>query len=93
MNFTVHEISHRIVDETVTSNRVFSRKSGGDDAEIKVAATVAGPGVAGMAMRIIFDIKLQRRQRSQALMERGDGFGVRAPVGKTFLKGLTLTLA
>ena len=90
MNSTAHQVTGRGVNALVALDRSLAGEGGGDYGDF-VMATVSGTGMAGMAMRFILDGDGERFQHSQPLTQQFDG--VTAHAGKTFLKGLTVTLA
>ena len=90
MNSTAHQITGRGVNGPMALDRILANEGGGDYGDF-VMATVPGAGMAGMAMRFILDGDGKRLQHSQPLAQQFDG--VTAHAGRTFLKGLTVTLA
>ena len=90
MNSTAHEITGRGVNGPMALDRILADEGGGDYGYF-VMATVLGAGMAGVAMRLILDGDGKRLQHSQPLAQQFDG--VTAHAGRTFLNGLTVTLA
>ncbi len=90
MNSTAHQITRSSVNGPMTLNRILADEGGGDYGDF-VMATVLGAGMAGVAMRFILDGDGKRLQHSQPLAQQFDG--VTAHAGRTFRKGLTVTLA
>ena len=90
MNSTAHEITGRSVNGPMALDGILADEGRGDYGDFVMAA-VLGAGMAGMTMRFILDDEGQRFQDSQPLAQQFDGFTAHA--GRTFLKGLTLTVA
>jgi len=90
MNAAAHQVASRIIDQPMPGDGVFAGKGGCHDVEFVMPA-IPGTGMAGMAMRFVFDGDAERIQRDKPLTQQLDGFAAHA--GSTFLNGLTVTLA
>ena len=90
MNSTAHQVTGSSVNGPMTLDRILADEGGGDYGNF-VMATILGTGMAGVAMRFILDSDGQRFQYSQPPAQQFDG--VTAHAGRTFLNGLTVTLA
>ncbi len=90
MNSTAHQVTGRGINGPVALDDILADEGGGDYGDF-VMATVPGTGMAGVAMRFIVDGDGKWFQDSQSLAQQFDG--VTAHAGRTFLKGLTVTLA
>ena len=90
MNSTAHQITRSSVNGPMTLNRILADEGGGDYGDF-VMATILGTGMAGVAMRFVLDGHGKRLQHRQPPTQQFDGFAAHA--GRTFLKGLTVTLA
>ena len=90
MNSTAHQVTGRGINGPVALDGILADEGGGDYGDF-VMATVLGTGMAGVALRFIVDGDGKRFEDSQPLAQQFDG--VTAHAGRTFLKGLTVTLA
>ena len=88
MYFSAHHVTDNVINQTVPGNGILADKGLGDNGQFIMAA-ITGAGMAGMAMRLVFDAQGFRLQNRQALTQQFDGIGAQA--GRAFLKGLTLT--
>lgn len=71
-------------------DRILADEGSGDYGDFVMAA-VPGAGMARVAMRFVFDGEGQRFQHSEPIAQQFDG--VAAHAGRTFLNGLTVTVA
>jgi len=90
VNSTAHQVTGCGINGPVALEHILADEGGGDYGDF-VMATVPGAGMAGVAMRFILDGDGERFQHGQSLAQQFDG--VTAHAGRTFLKGLTVTLA
>ena len=90
MNSSAHQVAGGGIDGPVAPDRILADEGGGDYGDFVMAA-VPGTGMAGVAMRFVLDGHGKRLQHRQPPTQQFDGFAAHA--GRTFLKGLTVTLA
>ncbi len=91
MDLAAHQVTRRIIDETVAGERALAGKNLGDDVYAVVSA-IAGTGVADVVVGFIRDGEGQRLQSCQAGLQQVDG-AWRHQAGRAFLNGLTVTPA
>ena len=73
MDLRRHEISNGLIDQAVALKGFLVGKPGGDDHDGEMTATPAGTGVSGMAVRIIDDFQMYRRQsRAEPFPDKGN---------------------
>lgn len=91
MDATLHQVAGCIVHQTMTGECVFSGKNRSQYVDAEVTA-FARAGVAGMAMRFVFNMQHLGIEDGEALTQQGQGFFVHH-AGRTFLNGLTVTFS
>ena len=90
MNPAPHQITDRSVNGPMALDRILADEGSGDYGDFVMTA-VPGAGMAGVTMRFVLDGEGQRFQDSQPVAQQLDG--VAAHAGRTFLNGLTVTVA
>lgn len=90
MDAAAQQVAGGFVDHAMACHGVLARKGGGDDGQLEMPATT-GASVTDMKVGFVLDIDRLRLQNGQPLGKESRGF--RAQAGKTFLNGLTVTLA
>ena len=90
MNPAAHQVARSFVNQAMAGQGIFAGKCMGNDVDL-IVPTVAGTGMASMQMRLVINREVLGLQGRQALAQQIDGIGAHA--GRTFLNGLTLTLA
>lgn len=97
MDFTPHQLAEGRVNPSMPLDSGFPLEFFGNDEQTVVAAAAPCAGVSGVQGRIVDQLQTKRAQGGEALaQERLEVIGIsgqRIHAGKTFLKGLTLTLA
>lgn len=68
MDFSTHQVTRRIINQTMPGNGVFAGKGCGDNLQIEVAA-IFRAGMSSMAMRLILDVDGQRLECCQSLTQ------------------------
>ena len=98
MDSTTHQFAECVENHAMPLDGCFSGECFGDDEQTVMATTVPRPRVPCMQRRVVDQFQADRIQWRQAFVKKqldtargvtGGG----AQVGKTFLKGLTLTFA
>ena len=100
MDFTPHQLVKCVIDKPMTSQSRFAGEFGGNNKQTIVPATTFGACVTGVFGRVVDQFELQGVEPGQPLAQDGFNPGWRGLLsgrlfhaGKTFLNGLTLTLA
>src|SRR5690606_25415598 len=88
MDFLLHHVADRVVDEAMAGDRVPALESGRHDVQAVVAAAVACTGMAGVQGGVVLNVDLERGGRRQAF---ADSLG--HAHGNTFLNGRTMVRA
>ena len=86
MNVRGHQISYRLVDESVASHLGQTRKPVADQEHREMAASVGGPGVASMTIAVVEDLESPRLEQ---LQPPGEHLESRLAQGSTLTKGCT----
>lgn len=72
MDFAVHNITDRIIDQSMPLNECFVLKNRGNDGDDKVTAATGGAGMTGMLGTLVDDVELHGLQFTrQALAQQG----------------------
>ena len=99
MDFTTHQLVKGAINKSMASYDGFSGKLRRNYKQAIVATAALGASVTGMFGRIVNQIQSQGFEFGQTLTQDGINStqinlrGRLAHAGRTFLKGLTLTLA
>lgn len=92
VDFTLHQIPHRIIDHTMALNWTFAGKLFGNDMDDEVTAA-PGTGMTGVFVTFVDDLQLDGVKAGlKPFTDHRDALAVLTH-GRTFLKGLTLTRA
>lgn len=90
MDIGVHEPGQRRIDQPVSRQRCLPGKSPADDHHGEMAAAVTGAGVADVAVALVSDFQMLRRQRD--FQRSPDRLGS-AGHGRNGLNGRTSTVS
>lgn len=93
MNAMLRQVADEAKYLAVSGNRTESAEGRRDNDEAIMAA-LAGTGVAGMEVRVIGELQMQRRERCEAFAQQTfDVAGSSHQAGNTFLNGLIVTFS